>query len=206
VQLEDCTFEGNTADEGGHVYVFLDEGHTTSFLRSTFVGGNADRGGAVYATASDVRFENSLFAANVADVSGGALYLSAVTGRLTNVVVADNSAPEGAGLRIKEGQPAFDVANSVFVGNGRGAAIALSEGEAPVIRWSAFDDNDDDVSGLADPVGRDGNIDGDPGFLAAPAGDYGLAPDSALRDAGDPEVRDADGTRCDIGLGGGPGA
>lgn len=65
-----------------------------------------------------------------------------------------------------------------------------------------------DVGGIVDPVGTDGNISVDPGYVDTSAVDPGdwdlhLAAGSALLDAGDPALIDADGSRSDIGAWGG---
>lgn len=56
--------------------------------------------------------------------------------------------------------------------------------------------------GLADRTGVDGNVSIDPRFPGE--GVFTLPEASVLRDAGNPLLTDPDGTRSDIGLGGGP--
>jgi Periplasmic copper-binding protein (NosD) len=58
-------------------------------------------------------------------------------------------------------------------------------------------------TGMADPTGVDGNVSADPMFMNPVAGDYALQEGSTCKDAGDPMVTDADGTRADMGRFGG---
>jgi hypothetical protein len=60
------------------------------------------------------------------------------------------------------------------------------------------------VRDLPPIAGRDGNIESDPGFLED--GSYLPGAGSPLVDAGDPSIHDTDGSRSDIGIGGGPSA
>ena len=55
-----------------------------------------------------------------------------------------------------------------------------------------------------DPEGTDGNINEDPAYTDAAAGDYTLDSASALIDAGDPAIEDVDASTSDIGAYGGP--
>jgi hypothetical protein len=56
-----------------------------------------------------------------------------------------------------------------------------------------------EFSGMADPTGMAGNISLDPLFVSAATGDFHLTTTSPARDAGDPALRDADGTAADLG-------
>jgi hypothetical protein len=205
VDFEDCTFEDNSADEGGHLYIAL-VGQRVSLTRVDLVGGSADRGGAVYAIGSDLDLTNTLFQENDAVESGGALYLDGVTGEITNAVFAVNTSPDASALRVKNGVAGLDVTNTVFFRNSTGAAVALSEGIAPTLRYGDYFGNTSDVSGLANPVGVDGNLGVAPQFKRPSTGNFRLRLASPLRNAGDPAILDEDGTASDMGLFGGPDA
>lgn len=93
----------------------------------------------------------------------------------------------------------------------RGEAIAFDNAKVTALAWNNIHDNGPSpFEGLDDPSGTDGNIDADPLFVdmlgpTARTWDLSLDPSSPSRDAGDPAVLDADGSRCDIGAYGGPG-
>lgn len=204
VRIEDCTFDHNDADDGGHVYVHL-TGPTTRVVRTDFFDGSADRGGAVFALDSDLELRNVLLEENDATEAGGALYLDHVTGHVRNSVAARNDADEGAAIEVVDGTDDLEVTNCVFLDDTGGAAVDVRDGIPPELSYDDFFGNSSDVSGMADPIGDDGNLGRRPRFRDA-NGDYHLRDGSALRDAGDPAIHDRDGTRSDIGLYGGPDA
>ena len=76
---------------------------------------------------------------------------------------------------------------------------------------NAYGNIPDDYSGFTDPIGTNGNISVDPGFLDTSASDpadwdFHLSDTSLLIDAGDSAILDPDSTTSDIGAFGGPGA
>ncbi|MEZ4239737.1 MAG: right-handed parallel beta-helix repeat-containing protein [Myxococcota bacterium] len=203
--LVDCEFLDNTASQdGGQVYVNL-PGYATTFTRVTMTGGTARRGGAVFGDDSELVLHNVVLDRNAASVSGGALFLSQVTGDLANVVSWRSSAPSGRAVTIANGG-AFDIVNSVFGRSATGPALQLNSGAAPTVRYSVFSSNAVRTAGFPDPVGIDGNVDGVPKFRSPGTGDFRLKPRSPLVDAGDPAILDPDGTVSNIGRYGGPDA
>jgi hypothetical protein len=182
----------------------------------------------------DIRVSASRFEGNVADGCGGALAATAspFTVSLMDGVIAGNVAARGGGLCAKD--VAVDVRGTLVHANeareggagagvmARGGVVSLRnaivaehrdgpglEGTGDAVfdaRWSLNWANALDVRGISSPWTQEGNLADDPRFADAAAGDYTLAPDSPARDAGDPELLDADGTRSDIGATGGASA
>lgn len=211
--FEDCTFLNNEADLGGHMYIDLVL-ETVTMRRVDFVGGQAEEGGAVYTEASsNLDFHSVLFADNVATTGGGAVSLDATTGVIHNAVMIGNEAPDGAAMRIANGVD-FSVENSVFTENIGGATITnllgpgplfgVPFGLPPTFEYDDFYANTWNFLGVWSQVGVGGNVAAPPGFVDPANGDWALQPNSALENAGDPNIADADGSRSDIGLYGGP--
>jgi len=61
------------------------------------------------------------------------------------------------------------------------------------------------INALDPPAVNVGNLVADPGFVDENGGDFHLAASSPCLDAGSPRILDADGTRSDMGVFGGPG-
>jgi hypothetical protein len=215
VTIEDSRFEDNEADDmGGHLYVDL-LGFSTRLRRVELVGGSSDLGGAIYATSASaletgsldhtrIVLENALLDGNTAVLAGGALYLDAAYGEITNSVLAANDAPVGAGLEVVNGIAGLDVRNTILTEHRNGAAVSVTSGVAPIVAYDDFFDNDLDFVGMPSALNGSGNLDDDPEFESRVDGDHRLAAGSPLVDQGDPTIDDLDGTRSDIGLFGGP--
>lgn len=215
VEITDGIFDGNAATtSGGNLYVDL----VDEYLRLRRVAiqyGSAKTGGGMYAVGSLIDIQNALFQRNVATDSGGGVSLDATGGRITNSVFWWNDARDGSGLVIANGVPVdpvdplvpvvpLDLANNVFASNLGGASLQLLSGTEPTVRYNDFHLNTSDVSGLPNPIGSGGNEALLPGFRDPGTNDFTLLSTSTLIDRGDPEIRDVDGTRSDMGLYGGP--
>ena len=94
---------------------------------------------------------------------------------------------------VIEGNTTLDEGGGLYVWSG-----------TPTFRYSdIYGNTPDDVVGIDDPTGADGNIAVEPDFFDS---SLHLASTSPLVDAGDPAVLDPDGSPSDIGLFGGPSA
>ena len=132
-----------------------------------------------------------------AHVTGGSAFST-----LNTVFDSNNLAVEAAAYRICDG-----ASGSVYdYEDSGGGAVAVSSGSASFQYsdfWSAYN-TPASVTGVGSPLGSNGNVSVDPGYLDAAEGDYHLDNWSPLLDAGDPAVTDPDGSRSDIGAYGGP--
>jgi hypothetical protein len=215
VYLFACTLSGNSAGLGGAVYAALNG----ASLNHCILSGNAAAygGGAVYIKSGAAYLENNLIWENTANEYGGGvvldaspLYLSpASPARLLNNTIADNAAPGGAGVDVRNGSNVLLQSNIVAY-NSAGVRLDATS--------SAMWFNNDvfgnasagDVLGAASPVGANGNISADPKFVDRAGGNYRLGAGSPAIDAGDsgpygPYYQDLaftarlQGTRVDIG-------
>ncbi len=211
--LADCDLTDNTADVAGGGLAARGEA-PLSLLRCAVARNVAPRGGGVAAFDSpNVRIENSRVAWNRADLSGGGLYGEDSFFALDNAVLADNAAPDGSALG---GMGLFGVfaefRDAVVFGN-RGASTHSGDGGSDV-QFDACDLFGNEgalVAGsLSPPDPSRGNLFVDPLFVEPTWDrlDYLPGAGSPLIDAGFPSPKedDLDGTRQDIGLGGGPGS
>ncbi|MGE3540323.1 MAG: YjbH domain-containing protein [Candidatus Tectimicrobiota bacterium] len=127
------------------------------------------------------------------------IFLNQAAPTIRNNVIIDNAGP---GILCAQASP--QVVNNALIRNAGGGVFCQYPDTTPDITYNAFWQNQ---SGEAPGcVAGEGNRTVEPGFLAVSQDDYRLRPDSPLRDAGhpDPAWQDHDGTRSDIGIGGGP--
>jgi hypothetical protein len=138
VDLEGCTFVGNTAYSGGAIYL----GTSISKLRYNEFNNNHTNynGGALYIVGSDAVLETNIFSENESGDSGGATYLVTSTvllknneifanyangrgggvllyqtlGVLTENKIYSNAANEGAGLYLARGQEITLSSNTIL--------------------------------------------------------------------------------------------
>lgn len=200
VQLGGFNMIGGGAPVGG---VFLGEEVAIAVKNSRFCGVlGAD--GALITTSSQIAVKNSVFR-NLADLTplfggqGGDL-------EAVNNTFVGNNGPILGGI----------FTNLDFVNNAVTSSTQLNSSLISSdlrFAYNLFYDNLD--QGIATNLARGENnlVNVPPGFNEAFQADPGdctvdplPGPGSALIDAGDPEVLDADGTRSDIGAFGGPGA
>lgn len=201
--IEDSDFADNVAsDRGGHVLI-EDEDATARFARVTMARGTAAEGGAIMASAASLAMSNAIVVDNEASSSGGGIAIEAGAVRLANIVAWQNSGPGGSSLRVVDGL-GLDVSNSVF-GRGRVSAAVVRLGGGPSTwRYNDMYANDEDFFGVTSRGAFDGNLAVRPHFADDAGLDFSLRARSELIDAGNPWLRDPDGTRSDIGAFGGP--
>jgi len=203
-------------DNGGGVYA-KDAG-TRVRLDHVVVSGNqaAANGGGVYVDVSAAVRLSSCWVRNNSGVLGGGLHSNGGLLELTRCVLSGNHANNGGGgLYVPFAGGPYTLANCTLYGNsslGSGGGGALFQSAViATIRNSIFWANTPNQivnNGQASVTYSDvqgggagtGDIDADPLFLNAAAGDYRLAAGSPCIDAGDPnDPLDPDGTRADMG-------
>lgn len=224
LEAEDGEVRGNVSWFGGGIAV-RGEGQPARLVRVSFCAnalraGVVDagdalgqaRGGAVWVDGATVELTNALLLGNDAradgDGVGGAV---AVTGagsaRLRQDVLAWNAATDGAAVWAATDTDVL--VNGVAVAWSADAPAMIASGTWTAT-WSAFYGNRLDV-GLEALLDETNLVGPEPGFLDPdPArcepGAWLPEDGSPLIDGGDPSLSDPDGSRADIGLGGGPDA
>jgi hypothetical protein len=174
----------------------------------TFYG----EGGGVFLLETSVRMTNVVFDQNRTwDAFGGGLYMDTSAASLTNAAFivnisdSDKGGGEGGGLYVEAGST-VTLVNSLFLENEArsGGYYGCGEGAGAVtLIHCAFWRNIDSCNGILYPADIDGNLTLDPELL----GDtLHLSATSPLVDAGQPSLRDPDGSISDIGVFGGAGA
>jgi predicted outer membrane repeat protein len=131
LDIDSCTFNGNTAVSGGAVYSNIG---SITVLNSTFTNctaSNSGNGGALW-TANDATVSNTLFQQNAAN-QGSGMYIStatAVTNLVSNTFVNNTAQQAGAGVfQFTAVAPTAVVASSnTFANNTVNCCYALGHG------------------------------------------------------------------------------
>lgn len=194
VRVEDGLFEANDGGRCGGGVAAQQDAFPLYLTRVRVIGNSASRGGGVCLERSSGVLTAAILEDNEAR-EGGAVMAADGSVRLENVVVRRNQAEDGAALSVDGALAGAQLRNAIVLGNTGASWLSAPEGVARAV-WSIFWAND---AGDAPWVGQDGNVEVDP--LVGP--DARLLAGSPAIDAGDPEMRDVDGTRVDVGAFGG---
>ena len=216
----DVTFEGATVADnssgssGGGLFLvnYVD----LYALNTAFAGNTAEGsgGGLSSGGGSDLQLDTVVFAGNSAEADGGGLHVGG-TGvvTLSHVTLAGNHADDvGGGLAWDAVASPPTFSNSVIAHNDAGISgggLAASGTDMLLQYCSLYGNTPDEFTGMNDPVGQSGNVNGDPAFLDIAGGDpvawdLHLGASSTLIDAGNPSMQDPDGGICDVGAYSGP--
>lgn len=146
--------------------------------RATYAGG-----GIQCNVGAGNRISDNVISGNYASGGAGISLLSGVSPLLANNTIVGNVAPVSGGAIYAPSGSTLLLTNNVIAHNTLGINAATSNA---TLSHNLFWDNVDmDVSGIADPVGTNGNIHADPRFASAEYNDLRIQPDSPCRDAGD---------------------
>ena len=198
LSIEGDLYQGNT-DEG--LKAVSVSGGTTTLSR--FLGNGA--GGAVYSASGSHSLANNVFVGN----EGPGLLVSVATGDfgVQNCDAVDNS-EEGVSVEFGEGVSVLNTISAFNDGDGFRAYSTVAD----LTYNDSYGNGADWGQGLESLTGTDGNKSTDPLYTSFsddsnPVNDVlYLSSTSPCRDAGDPSLKDGDGSRSDMGAFGGPGA
>ncbi len=132
MELIDCRFDGNTAQQGGAVFL---QGCIEPLIEScVFSGNHADgSGGGMHSESSSPQVEDCTFLGNSASQRGGAAFLSGVVpdsdSLLAHCTIVGNQAPTTGGLHCEE---SGTLITSCILWDNSGGSLSLS-GRAQVI-------------------------------------------------------------------------
>jgi predicted outer membrane repeat protein len=169
--ISECAFVGNLGDgSGGGLWVHAITG---TIERTEFTGNLAERGGAILfggTSGLDMDVRDCVMVNNEATFRGGAIFADAASQAwLYNTTMVGNTAPVASGA-VHAGNSTTRLYNCIVWDNPGGQIQGT-----PLVRYS-------NVQGS---VAGEGNIDTDPMFVSAVAGDLRLQPGSPSIDAGD---------------------
>jgi|GEM_PF-608119 len=202
--------QGNSADQGGGIYV--DAASTVEWITARIAGNLARDGAGIQVDGGSAILTNVLAVDNGApNGCGGGVQGIGGSLTLTNVTVGLNLARNGDGLCLTAGTSSV-VSSSIVYGDGAGDGVLDDGTSGHTQTYSTVFGFATNYSGISDPTGVDGNLNGDPLFTGV-VNDSDFTnddwhPDAAspTLDAGDPDtaLNDDDGTVNDQGAYGGP--
>ncbi len=110
LQIQSCSFSGNSGRRGGVIYMQASSGPTSAFKDSVFTGNSATAdGGAIYLGNGAILLERSTVDGNSAIFNGGGVYCSGDAILLKSSTVSRNSAKiSGGGIFTYSGYNIFE--------------------------------------------------------------------------------------------------
>jgi len=172
VNIVDCSFIGNSGS-GGAAGISVEDGAAVTVSRCSFAENTG--GGSVEVKSGRFEAVNSLFVRNLGFLPQ---IWSAADTTILNCTFDGNRDAIG----VTGGET---VVRNTIVANGTGTGVSLTGGVC-LISYSCIYGNAVNVSGMADPIGSDGNIGSNPLFADAAAQNYRLLAGSPCIDAGCP--------------------
>ena len=182
--LTDITFSSNYSNAGGAIYNYYSNPMLTNvtFSRNTAL----NHGGGMYNDNSNPTLTNVIFSHNGVHESGGAVYNYKSNPVLINATFNGNNGHFGGGIYNYSSDP--HLINVILWGNT--PELSNIDNSAPIISYSDIRGCGSSGSGWKSECGVDGggNIEADPLFVDAAAGNLRLRPDSPAIDTGNEEV------------------
>ncbi len=240
VVLSHSRFANNSSGgNGGGISVDAQSTLDASQLLLEGNSADADGGGLYAAGGSECAIEHARIVDNRAVAVGGGLRFSRATGTVSHAVIARNEAYKsggagfysspvvlehltvaGNGSETRAGGLEFHatdgsvLSRSLLVSNTSlepGGGITVGDAQVSISRTAFYANWPDRIAGMADPVGTDGNVEGDPLFhftAAVDARDWDLhlSANSPLINACGTTTLDPDGSAADPGAYGGEAA
>ncbi len=204
VQLIDCIFEGNSSTGGGGAVGGI--GGAASISGCRFTGNQAEEGGAVFLSHGVLDMEFCTFEGNVA-LDGGALYIgSLIEVELNHCSFYGNAAARGGSITILGAYNSVqNIASSILAFGPDGEGLYWDgDGVLTMDHLDIHANAGGDWTGnIAGQFGVNGNVNLDPLFCDAEAGDLTLREDSPCLPAGNPDsvLIGAHGQGCSLPTG-----
>jgi hypothetical protein len=211
VTIENSVFTNNHVPYyGGGLHLSVSRAR----LDHVVVDGNtATYGAGIALYYSSIDVTNAALTRNTGYWGGGAFIQGNGGSTFTNVSMVQNAGALGGAIATYA-DATVDLVNVTMSGGAAwqttGGVYAHPGGTIRFDHCNFWDNAGGDVGGLPSPIGADGNVSVDPGFVdtSSPQSldwDLHLTPLSPLRNAGTPALQNHDGTVSDIGAYGGPG-
>ena len=168
---------------------------------------NAGMGGAVYLLNASVQLSNNILQDNVANQGAG---IHVDTGcdasTLVNNTLVNHRAGQSGGSLELSSMPVLENNLVTFASNGVGIAFGSSLSDGTRVRYNDVYGNAGGESNRPELLDDSTNLALDPLYTNRNAGDLTLSLESPAMDAGNPApaYNDVDGSRCDMGAFGGP--
>jgi hypothetical protein len=195
--IDGVDFLGNSSTTIGGALSSMDASGVT-VTGSSFVSNTGLIGGGIYAVAGQFSLRHSLFAANNAPSSGGAMVISAMeSGEIVGNTLDGNTSGAVAGMLV--GSSAIEVFNNI-IANSTGVGMSCSGAPPAVLSYNLMWNNTGgNYSGCSPGVG---SLSSDPLFVDPADDDLHLGLHSPAIDAGrpGPAYVDPDGSRGDMGF------
>jgi parallel beta-helix repeat protein len=210
--LKNCTIIGNRGSSGGGLYNYSKA--TATLTNCTINGNTASGGGGLYNYSSaTATLTNCTINGNTATHGGG--LVNSATATLTNCTISDNTASFGGGLYNSLSATLTNCTINSNKASSNGGGLYNYSNTVTLMNCIMWGDSLQEVytkvggtvavaySNIQGGYTGTGNINADPLFVDAAAGDYHLQSGSPCIDTGHPAYLDEDDTLSDMGVYGG---
>jgi predicted outer membrane repeat protein len=136
IAVSNCVFDGNSAGDGGGLFVCSRYWNGAATMRQcVFSGNTATRGGAAFDTSAIVSYVNCLFNSNVA-AQGGALYSGDNSRNTLNFVTLDDNQSSTAALHCRN--DSIILTGSIISRTAQGSGVYFSLPRSAQITYNDF--------------------------------------------------------------------